>query len=327
VVIGFILFTYFPFLWQGDKNRKKFVKKKIVPVLSIAEQRAQTLQKANMDLLTNPEQALEQLKKLAIENPQDTIGKEAIQIFTDKLRRTEREPAIGDLLVQVKQPVEALKYLPITTSADVREKAVFMAFEMGKEEKEKRLYLSEDIRLWLIKLNNEGKALERIKLYEKTFPKEPNPFAYYLKTDEQKLVDIFRRISSFFSSTLKMYIDMEFPGIQFKSLPIVEVRKDKTNLYRISANYEGDIFLRKDSLSKIKFTFWFIDDHWQVVETNLTPERKSYAAEQFTKWSGKKLPLKAMLSFLEKTFQAQYPDLLLYEEVPSRDLSRKNEKE
>lgn len=290
-----------------------------VPVTKIkatqTNSRDQDLRQALSELLINPQNSLATLNRLIQENPSDEFAKQAIDAELDYYKSRSPQDA-GRLLVRIKRAEEAIPFfLQDPPSFPEAEQATFAAFEQSSDPVKKKELLKSDIKILLSQLNNTAQAVERIKVYEKTFPGEAHPYTYYLKTADEKIKDIFDRISFYFVQTLLGYIRSELPQINLVESPLVEMKKDKAGRYRVAASYSGDVILNNDRLTKIKFTFWLATDRWHIVETNLTVERKTSSEGERERLKATTLSGDEMIRNLEQIFKTQYPKTPLHEKI------------
>lgn len=293
------------------------------PKLSPQAIREAQFQKGLSDIFVNPQQAVELLTKLALENMEDKPGKEAWKAVLDYYKRMKRYQDAGRWLLKGKQPLDAAKmFLEEPPSYPEAESAYFIAFEQLKDPAQKREALVESIRILLAPLANPVLALQRIQLLEREYPGIPHPYKYYLRGPEEKMVDLFGRLSFFFVQSLLDFLDSELPQLKLSLRPSMELRKDNL-LYRIVGKYKGEVHLNRDHLTQIYFLFWLHEGRWHLVDTNVTAERKKYSALEKEKLRGAALPAPKMLAYLESLFQSQFPDHALHEGVDLNDLKRK----
>jgi len=271
--------------------------------------------RALSELLLKSDESIRILTEVARENPDDGIGNEAIRSLVDYFKQRKRMGDAGRLLMETKRPKEAAEFfLAEPPSYEEAEPALFAAYATTTEPS-RREFLVKDINLLLGPLKNLALATERIKLLEKDFPRERHPFGYYLKTPDQKIADLFQRISFHFVQSLLAHLMSEMPQINFVSRPLVEIKKDKKGGYRVVGSYKGDINLSQDNLKGIRFTFWLFNEQWAVVDTNLTIERERFSRQERKRREGEVLPADKMLSYMEETFKTLFPSSALHETV------------
>lgn len=280
------------------------------------------LRKAQSELLLAPEKSLEILRRLILQSPDDAIGKEALDVAVGYYRSNQRPAEAGRLMLQAKRPLEAAKFfLADPPQYAEAEAATFAAFEAASGN-DKRDILLQDIKLLLGPANNIELGTERIRLLEKTFPGQPHPYGYYLKKTDEKIADLFNRISFHFVQSLLGYIGTEFPAMSLTKRPIVEIVKDRDGNYRIVGKYRGDVVLNRDQLSNITFVFWLHNESWVVVDTDVTVERGRFAKEQREKIKNKAFTGALMLEFLQNIFRQKFPKNGFHEAVTAKDMAK-----
>jgi hypothetical protein len=284
------------------------------PTLSSRES---DLRKALSEIQLKPQTAIPTLTKLIQEKDSDNVGKEALAAALEFYRRNQKYELAGELLLTAKQPREAAKFFLMDPStARQAESALFKSYEeaktKGPEEKE---LLLQDISLLLGPVQDMTAVTNRIQILERDFPGDNHPYKYYLKTPEGKLTDLFSRIAFFFVNSLMFYVQSELPQIHFEKRPVVELVREADGKYRIIGRYEGEVELHQDRLTNIRFLFWLSDKEWSVVETNITGERKKYAAASKIKLKGESVSAEVLLKQLESIFKQQFPKNSLHEAV------------
>lgn len=292
------------------------------------EARQLRLSKAQSELLTNNEASLEEMKKLVAENPNDEVGKQAVQALIDYYRTAQKYTEAGKILMQTKQPAEAAKmFMQDPNSKAAAEDAYFQAFQTVVDPALKRSFLRENIALLIGPLAQPEKALERIRLFVTTFPSEPHPYHYYLQSTDERINDIFSRISFHFVQGLIGFFETELPQITLINRPLVEVKKSKMQEYKIVGSYRGEVLLNKDRLQNIYFTFWLDGDRWVLVDTNITAERKRWAQGERAKLKDVTASGEATLRYLEQVFHTQFPNAALHEKIEPSSPAAKSKKE
>ena len=114
------------------------------------------------------------------------------------------------------------------------------------------------------------------------------------------------------------FLVTELPQLKLSSRPLVEIKKNKMDMYKIVGSYKGDVILNQDKLSDVYFTFWFANESWHIVDTNLTKERRAYAIKEREKISSLAMPADVMLRYMEGVFRAQFPKVALHEYVDAK---------
>ena len=180
----------------------------------------------------------------------------------------------------------------------------------------------QDIELLLGPLSNPSLAVDRVHQLEKDFPNQPNPYRYYLKPDDEKISDLFSRISFHFVQSLLLYLEGEFPQMKLVDRPLVEVTKDKEERYRIVGKYKGDIVLKRDRLKNISFVFWLFNETWYLIDTDITTERKGFAQKERSHLKTKTFSAQMILEYLQNVFQQKFPKNRLHEIVSTKERSR-----
>jgi hypothetical protein len=150
-------------------------------------------------------------------------------------------------------------------------------------------------------LKRKSDAITHIQLFEKTFPGEPHPDQFYTLPPSKQIAELFERTSYYFLANLNGFIEGEFPHMKLATSPVVEVRREGDR-YRVTGSYKGEVRLYRDKLKGVFLHFWLIDGQWYVTETNLTADRKRYAAEKKEQLFGKTSDENAMLKYLESVF-------------------------
>lgn len=248
-------------------------------------------------------------------NPRDNVGLEALEILLTYYRQQQQFIEAGKALMMANRPAEALEYfLKDPPDFEQAAKAYEGAANSSKGE-EKKAYLIKEIDLLIGRLGNLEKANEQIKVLSTEFPGSPHPYQYYLKNTEERIADIFSRISFNFTDTLNSYITAELPQIQFSEKPLVQIIKSKNGTYRIVGSFKGPVNFRNDNLPNIFFVFWWWNEQWTIVDTNLTKERAQFAQQEQKKHSSEVLTANELLRTLESIFKTQYPGKGLHEQV------------
>jgi hypothetical protein len=280
--------------------------------------RQAALSKAQSEMLLQPESSLEIMRKLVIDKPDDPVGKEALQSLLEYYRQQQRPIDAGKILMDIHRPLEAVKLFLSESSLAGQteaEKALFAAYEASADPAQKKDLLLQDIGLLLGPVDRKDLAVERLKLFVKAFPGAPHPYGFYLKNTDEKIYDLFNRISFYFVQSLLAFSLSEFPEISLNGRPVVEVLRERPDQYRIVGKYKGKVTLNLDNLDDIYFTYWMASGQWYVVDTNLTTERKRWAANNRQRLLGKMLGANELMAYLEGIFKSQFPDAALHEKV------------
>lgn len=325
LVGGFVLFALIFYVLANQSNTMIDAMATKKKPAAQKPQREDELRKATSELLLNPSASLGTLSRLLQENPEDAVGKQALEALLEY--QSVRSPhEAGRLLMQAKRPIEARTYyLQDPPEYQEAEKATFAAFEASTDPRQRKELLLEDIRLLLGVLSNQPLAVERIQLFEKTFPSEPHPYGYYLKAAEGKIQDLFNRLGFFFVESLLGFLRTELPQIHLTKRPLVELVREKDDSYRIVGTFQGDVLLNQDRLKNIYFTFWQAKDKWYVVETNLTLDRSHSSSVEKQKLQGATFRAAEMLTNLEQIFHREFPKNSLHETVSMKKVDRRSE--
>ncbi|MBI1860344.1 MAG: DUF4339 domain-containing protein [Deltaproteobacteria bacterium] len=276
--------------------------------------------KAVGEILLNSDQSLATFVKLVKENSNDQVGKLALDSAVDYYRRSQRYSDIGRILISANRPTEAVQYFK---GEQPSYPDALNALELSFQQTKKPEYLLQQVELLLGPLNNSTKAIELVRKFETTFPGVPHPFAYYLKSPDEQVADLFARISRYFVDSLVSFIETELPQVHMPQRPLVELKRDKDGNYRVVGTYNGDVTLSRDILKNIRFVFWLTEDRWTLVETNFTKERARYSEIEKNKLLKETLTTPQMLVSLETRFKTQFPKSRLHEAVKPADASTK----
>lgn len=273
------------------------------------------LRRVLSELMLNPKDSVPALEKLVRENPDDAFGKEALDKVLEY--HSLHAPAYaGRLLVSLNRPGPAAQYfLKDPPSYIEAESAYEKAFATEKDKAKQKEYLLAQIGVLFGPLQNEKKGVERVKVFEATFPGEDHPYRYYLKTNEEKMTDLFERLSYGFVQSLLAYIESELSQISLKERPKVEFKKEKDGKYRIVGSYKGEVVLNRDRLTDIYFTFWLSKARWYLVDTNLTSERAKWTKQERERRKNESASPEEMLRQLETQFKTAFPKVGLHEKV------------
>jgi len=312
-VLGLLVWGLLNFLSAKPEKKNTVVKTSQKEKALLARQAE--LQKASNSLLLEPSQSAQTLTNLIDQNPDDAVGKEATRVLINFFEKNKDFRALGNLYRKIKQPDKAAEYFSKDPNlAEEAAKSFFEAYEKSSG-KLKADFLIENIKILLSPLENYPLASERITLFEKTFPALTHPFSYYQMSASEKIGQIFPKVSSTFSEALSSRMREEFPQITFSLKPKVEVKRDVANHWRLIGSYRGDIFVRSDRITNVYFVYWFVDNQWNLVDTNLTPERARFASQTRKKLDRSALSQDILLSLLEKMFKQTYPGLSFHENL------------
>jgi hypothetical protein len=277
--------------------------------------REAALRKIQSEFILNPANSSKELEKLILENPNDAVSKTALQTLISYYRNSQRFDVAGRLLISLQKPEEAyVFFLQDPQTIKNGEQALYLAYGKTADKNLKQKYLLEDIQVLVSRLNDYPLATQRIIEFDKNFPGVEHPYQYYLKSNADKIKDIFGRLEKIFTKTQLSYLDSIIPRVQFGHPPKTEIKKLAQG-YRIVANYFGDISLNQDRLSQIYFVFWFYNQEWQLVDTNLTPDRKRWTEKEKAKRDKEYYTEASLLSALEQMFRKYYPKNALHEVI------------
>lgn len=259
--------------------------------------------------------SVSELQNLIKKDPNDAVAKQAIEQLTSFYRTNQRYGEAGRLMLQINRPDEAVKYFSLDPSLSAEnEKASWEAYNRAEGEERKK-YLLLNIKLLLDPLKNLPRAVERIKMFESEFPKSSHPYGYYLKGTDEKISDLFSRTSFYFVQNLISYLNSELPQLKLAGRPLVEIKKSKAQMYKIVGSYKGEVTLNRDKLKGVFFDFWFANESWHIVDTNLTKERQTDALKERAKLSSISVSGEVLLQYMENVFRAQFPRVALHEVV------------
>ena len=277
--------------------------------------RSLALSKLQVEFNKNPEGTVPSLLQMVKENPSDNPGLEALETLLSHYRRQQLFAEAGSVLMVAKKPVEALDYfLKDPPDYSQAERAYEEAYNQAKGD-DRRKFILQQIDLLIGRLNNTDKAISRIKVLDKEFPGIPHPYQYYLKSTEDRIADIFSRLSFYYVETLDNYISSELAQIKLSGKPLLSITKTKENKYRIVASYKGPVNLRNDLVPNIFFVFWLDNEQWYIVDTNLTKERVRFAKEEQKRHEANAVSAIEILAGLESHFKTQFPGKGLHELV------------
>jgi hypothetical protein len=255
-------------------------------------------------------------------NPKDNVGLEALEILLTHYRQQQKFVDAGKALMVANRPIEALDFF-LKDPPDFEEVAkAYDGAANSSKGVQRREFLIKEIEVLIGRLGNLDKAIEQIRLLDKEFPGVSHPYQYYLKSTEERMADIFSRISFYFTDTLNTYTNGELPQIQFSEKPLVQIIKDKNGAYRLVGSFKGPIKLRNDNLANIFFVFWWRNEQWIIVDTNLTKEREKFAQQEQKKHLAEVMTATELLRTLENIFKTQFPGKGLHEQVSAAKKSQ-----
>jgi hypothetical protein len=279
------------------------------------------LKKADSDYLLNPGVVPDDLGKLIVENAKDDVGVAAVASLEAILKKKRRLHELADLYMRVGRSADAVPVYIEEKSYAEAVKAADQAYGTVIDHALKRKLLVTNIELLTSQMQNLPAALPKIALLEKDFPNEPNPFSYYLLSEEKKMADLFNRTSYFFVENLINHMKAEFPEIRLIERPVVSIVREPGNKYRIAGSYKGEVQLSLDRLRNIRFEYWLVGNEWNLVSTNVTTARGAWAKGQRTKHASQTLTGQSLLAYLEGVMHAQFPRLGLHEKVSREQLA------
>lgn len=310
-IIGLLTWGVLNFLTpkQAEKQPVSRASKKQKTLLA----RQKDFSEASSGLVLEPAKSIQTLNRLIDENPSDDISKQASEMLFSHFEKTSAYAAAGQLYLKLKNPLKASEaFLKDPQFASQGEKALFEAYESASG-KTKADLLLKDIQVLIRPLRNISLAKERINLFEKTFPALPHPYSYYQLNATEQINQLFPTLSAAFSQMLGDHIRDQFPQLDVLEKPKVDVKRDASSGWRIIGSYRGDVSLRNDKLKNIYFIYWFIDNQWILVDTNLTPERSKFAAKSRQQYQGSVYTPETLLATLEAVFKQRFPSLNLHE--------------
>src|SRR5262249_2413174 len=106
--------------------------------------------------------------------------------------------------------------------------------------------------------------------------------------------------------------------------PVVEVVKEKEGGYRIVGRYRGDVVFNRDRMSNVSFTFWGSGESWVLVDTNLTEERRRFAAAERERQKKKAMSGEMLLDYLQGIFHQKFPKAAFHEQVTEKMAAAKS---
>ncbi len=315
------------YFWTQSQGDQAPVVAQVVPKENKLQARSLELSKLQVEFNQDPTKAIPKMLELIKLNPTDNVGLEALEVILSYYRQKQLFSDAADTLMVANRPQEALEYyLKDPPNYSGVEKAYEKAIGLAKPTEKKDLLLKH-IEVLISRVGNIPKAITQIQTLEKEFPGTQHPYHYYLKSTDQQIADLFSRISFHFSESLNTFINGELNQVQFENKPLIQVTKDKAGKYRIVASYKGNVVLRNDRIPNVYFVFWFWNDQWSIVDTNITKERAKFAQEDQKKRVNEVLSATELLSSLENIFKTKFPGKGLHEMVtpPKRDAAATEE--
>lgn len=275
------------------------------------------LQEGRQLIIIQPDEGIGILKKLLSEDGADEVALAAYRSLELHFLDRQDFKGMGDLLMSVRQPSRAAQiYLKDPRLVAEAERALFQAYELSTSPIEKKDLLKQDIELLMGPLKKKTLAMERIRQLDQIAGSESHPFKFYVLPLSTQVMDVFDRTSQYFLSGLYAFIEGEFPQMKMISKPVVQIRKEEGNTYRIAGSYRGDVVLYRDRLKNIFIEFWLIDAQWYVVDTNLTSDRQKYAKQKKEKLRPRTIADVDLMRYLESVYEQEYPKTPLHVRVP-----------
>lgn len=292
------------------------------PIPNPMEERRKNLKKAQEDIMVNPEAALAELRKIIQLKSDDDVAKQATDAAVNYLQSVRRYSEAGKLLLETKRPKEAVTmFLEPPKAFDDADKAMMDAANATKDD-ERRQWIVKSIDLLLEAKADTKKVEDRVRLLEKEFPAGEHPYKYYLKTDDEKIGDIFNRLSFTFVQSLLGYVATEFPQLSLQGRPTVSVVREGNDRYRLVGRYTGPVQLSRDVLPNVRFVFWGHGNNWYLVETDVTDDRRRFAANERKRRQDAVFTAKDLLTYLEGLFRTRYPGAALHESIETAEKRR-----
>lgn len=269
----------------------------------------------NQEFYKNQNETLPKLIQFIKTNAKDNEGLEALTVVLDYYKQKQLNLEAGELLLTAERPKEAVEYfLKEPPNYQGLDSAYEMVVKTAVGE-ERKNFLLKQIDLQIKNLGNTDLAKEKIKLLEKEFPGVQHPYQFYFKSTEEKIADLFSKVSFRFSESLKKFTQDELNSISFEKKPLIQIIKERSGNFRIVATYKGNINLRNDRLKNIYFVFWMAKDQWIIADTNITKERTKFAQENQKKYADDIYTATTLYVYLENLFKANYPGKSLHESV------------
>lgn len=288
-----------------------------------SDERQSKLRKAQSNIMVNPEGALAELRALIDAKSDDEVARAAADAAVNYLQSVRRYGEAGKLLLQTNRPAEAVPlFLETPPSFEDADTAMLAAADASKDE-ERRRWIVKSIDLLLEANADSKKVEERVRMLERDFPASEHPYRYYLKSDDEKIADLFNRLSFAFVQSLLQFVATEFPQLSLQSRPTVSVVRESADRYRLVGRYSGPVQLSRDVLPSVTFVFWGHGGVWYLVETNVTEDRRRFAvAERKRRQKATLFTASELLSYLEGMFRNRYPGALLHESLEAAEKRR-----
>lgn len=288
------------------------------------QERAKSLKVAQEKMLVSPEDGLTELQRIVDSKNDDAIAKQATDTAVSYLQSLRRYPEAGKLLLKTNRPAEAVEmFLEPPKSYEDADTALMAAAEIAKgKENERRQWLVKSIDLLLEAKADRKKIEERLRLLEKEFAGLDHPYKYYLKTDDEKIADLFNRMSFTFVQSLLAHVATEFPQLTLQERPTVSVVREGNDKYRLVGRYGGAVQLSRDVLPNVKFVFWGHNGVWYLVETDVTEDRRRFAIAEKKRRQSAHYSASELLTYLETLFRNRYPGAALHESIEAAEKHR-----
>ena len=175
-------------------------------------------------------------------------------------------------------------------------------------------FFSGDITLLLGPLSNVKLATQRIQEMEKAFPNERHPFQYYSKSTDEKIKDIFSRISFSFVESLVLYINSELPQINLIERPLVESRRT-SGAVPGRCNFQGRRASEPGSLARHLYGVLAVRRPMDYLRYQSHRGEEAFAKQEREKHKGDAMSADAMLSYLETAFKSHFPKIGVHENI------------
>jgi hypothetical protein len=305
-------------LWYLDSDSDDSIQVGEVAYKKDLTTRPARLRKAESDYLLNPVVVPDDFLKLVTENSKDDVGSKAAAALENIYKKKNRPRELAELYIKLGRFAEAVSPLVESKAYAEANQAATQAYTVSSEKSVRYKMLVTSIELLTTQLLDLPQALPKIAQLEKEFPGEPNPFSYYLLSDEKKMADLFNRTSYFFVESLLAHLKAEFPEVKLAGRPLVSIVREPGAHYRIAGSYKGEVQLKLDKLRNIRFEYWMVGADWYLVSTNITSARGEWARGNRGKYLSQTQSSQGMLSYLEGIMRAQFPGLGLHKK-PSRE--------
>jgi len=294
----------------GSKGSSNAAKKP--PVIKLT--REERLRVALSELQLKPDVTIAALKSLVTEKNDDQVGLEAVQAAVDYFKQNQKKIEMGKWYLMAGQPEKAVPLLESEPTAANDYELALQGSVAKTSGNLKRDFMLQYISFLVAPNRGLDKAIKQIHEFESSFPGEPHPFAYYLKGPEQKISDIFSRLSSYYIEEMILFLGAEFPQLRLIERPVVEIRRENPKAYRLVGIYQGTVAMEREKVNNIQLITWYTRSGWNLAFTNITPERSQYVDQQRGKIEALFSP-DEILSILENQFQTKFPKLALHESM------------